>query len=63
VDVLTSTADAGVPSVATLKPSAEIFASEEDIAEMARRIDDAGSIVIMWEQRRTITPRGIVICS
>ncbi len=47
VDVLTSKADGGVASVATLKPSPEIFARDEDIAETARRIDEAGSIVIM----------------
>jgi len=47
MDVLISTADASVSSLATLKPQPEIVASEEDIAEMARRIDDAGSIVIM----------------
>ena len=47
VDVLTAKADGSVASVATLKPSPEISASEDDIAEMARRIDEAGSIVIM----------------
>jgi pyruvate dehydrogenase (quinone) len=47
VDVLMAKADGGVTSVATLKPSPEISAGEEEIAEMARRIDEAGSIVIM----------------
>jgi pyruvate dehydrogenase (quinone) len=47
VDVLTAKADRGVPSVRTLKPSPEIAASEEDVAEMAGRIDKAGNIVIM----------------
>ena len=47
VDVLTSRADGGVASVATLKPNPEIVAREEDIADMARRINEAGSIVIM----------------
>jgi pyruvate dehydrogenase (quinone) len=47
VDVLTAKADGGVPSLATLKPRPEIFAAEADIVEMARRIDEAGSIVIM----------------
>ena len=47
VDVLTAKADGGVASVATLKPRPESFASEEDITEMARRIDEAGSMVIM----------------
>ena len=47
VDVFSAKADGSVASVATLKPRPEIVASEEDIAEMARRIDEAGSIVIM----------------
>ena len=38
VDVLTAKASGGVASIATLKPSSEIFATEEDIAETARRI-------------------------
>ena len=46
-DVISAKADGSVPSVATLKPRPEIVASEEDIAEMARRIDEARSIVIM----------------
>ncbi len=49
-DVISAKADGDVSSVATLKPRPEIVASEaneEDIAEMARRIDEAGSIVIM----------------
>lgn len=47
VDVLTAKANAGVASIATLKPRPEIVASEDDIAEIARRIDEAGRIVIM----------------
>src|ERR1700727_1245517 len=47
MDVLTAKADGAIASVATLKPRPEIVASEEDIAEIARRIDEAGSIVIM----------------
>jgi pyruvate dehydrogenase (quinone) len=47
MDVLTASVDGSVASVATLKPRPEIFASEADIAEIARRIDQAGSIVIM----------------
>ena len=47
LDVLAAKAGGSVASIATLKSSPEIFASEEDIAEMARRIDDAGRIVIM----------------
>ncbi len=46
-DIVSPKADGEVPSVATLKPRAEIAAAEEDIAEMARRIDEVGSIVIM----------------
>ena len=47
MDVLTAKAGGSVSSVATLKPGPEISASEEDIAEIARRIDEAGSIVMM----------------
>ena len=47
VDVISAKADGGVPSVATLKPRPEIVASEAEIAEIIRRIDQAGSIVIM----------------
>jgi pyruvate dehydrogenase (quinone) len=47
VDVLTARTEGSVASVATLKPRPEIFASEADIAEMVRRIDEAGTIVIM----------------
>jgi pyruvate dehydrogenase (quinone) len=47
MDVLTAKADGGVASVATLKPRPEIIASEADIAEVARRIDEAEEIVIM----------------
>jgi pyruvate dehydrogenase (quinone) len=46
-DVINAKADGSVSSVATLKPRTEIVASEEDIGEIARRIDEAGSIVIM----------------
>ena len=47
VDVMLASAEGSVSSLATLKPRSEIIASEADIAEMARRIDEAGSIVIM----------------
>jgi pyruvate dehydrogenase (quinone) len=47
VDVLTATVNGNGAGVATLKPRPEIFADEADIAEMARRIDEAGSVVIM----------------
>jgi len=46
-DVLTEKAGSAVPSVATLKPHPEFTASESDVAEIARRIDKAGSVVIM----------------
>jgi thiamine pyrophosphate-dependent acetolactate synthase large subunit-like protein len=45
-DVLS--ARAGAPfSVATLRPRSEFAASEDDVAEIARRIDKAGNVVIM----------------
>ena len=47
MDVLAAKADGGVASLATLKPRPEFCASEADIIEIARRIDEAGSIVIM----------------
>ena len=47
LDVMLASAEGAVSSLATLKPRSEILASEADIAEMARRIDGAGSIVIM----------------
>jgi pyruvate dehydrogenase (quinone) len=46
-DVIGARADGSVSSVATLKPRPEIAASEADLTEIARRIDEAGSIVIM----------------
>jgi pyruvate dehydrogenase (quinone) len=46
-DVLAAKADGAVSSIATLRPRPEFAASEADIADMARRIDEAGSIVIM----------------
>jgi pyruvate dehydrogenase (quinone) len=46
-DVVGMKAEGGVSSIATLKPRPERVASEADIAEMARRIDEAGRIVIM----------------
>jgi pyruvate dehydrogenase (quinone) len=47
MDVLTASANGSVTSMDTLKPPPEISASETDIADMARRIDEAKSIVIM----------------
>src|SRR3979409_1549760 len=46
-DVLSAKAEGAVSSIATLKPKSEIAPSENDVAEMARRIDKAGSVVIM----------------
>ncbi len=47
MDVLAAKAEGAVPSLLTLKPRPEFSASEEDIGEIARRIDEAGSIAIM----------------
>ena len=46
-DVIAARADGEFSSVATLKPRPEFAASAEDIAEIARRIDQADSVVIM----------------
>jgi pyruvate dehydrogenase (quinone) len=46
-DVIAAKADGSVSSVATLKPRSELAASPADVADIARRIDDAGSVVIM----------------
>jgi pyruvate dehydrogenase (quinone) len=46
-DVISARADGEASSVATLKPRSEITAGEADIAEIARRIDAAGSVAIM----------------
>jgi len=46
-DVIAAKADGAVSSVATLKPRSEFSAAEADIAEIALRIDKAGSLVIM----------------
>jgi pyruvate dehydrogenase (quinone) len=46
-DILSAKAQGDVASVATLKPRPEICASEADIVEIVRRIDEADSIVIM----------------
>jgi pyruvate dehydrogenase (quinone) len=47
VDVISASSEGSVASLATLKPRSEIVASEADITEIARCIDEAGSIVIM----------------
>src|SRR6202161_4703936 len=46
-DVLSAKAVGTASSVATLKPRGEVTPSEADVAEIARRIDKAESVVIM----------------
>jgi pyruvate dehydrogenase (quinone) len=46
-DVIAANAEGSVSSVVTLKPRPELAASPADIAEIARRVDEADSIVIM----------------
>ena len=46
-DVLSTKAVGVASSVATLKPRSEVAASESEVAEMARRIDNADRVVIM----------------
>jgi pyruvate dehydrogenase (quinone) len=46
-DVIGARADGSVSSLATLKPRPEIAASEAEITEITRRIDEADNIVIM----------------
>jgi pyruvate dehydrogenase (quinone) len=46
-DVIAANAEGGVSSVATLKPRPELAASEADIAEIARRLDQADNVAIM----------------
>jgi len=46
-DVLEAKADGAVSSVATLKPRPEVIPSEQDIVDIASRIDVADSVVIM----------------
>src|SRR6266436_5675674 len=46
-DVISAKVDGAVSSVATLKPRGEITPGETDVAEIARRLDKAGSVVIM----------------
>jgi pyruvate dehydrogenase (quinone) len=65
MDVIGATSDGSVASITTLKPRPEISADETDVAEMARRIDEAGRIVIMCgagchgaaEELRTLSDR------
>src|SRR5499425_3054337 len=46
-DVIAAKANGVVSSVATLKPRPELAASAADIAEIARRVDQADTVVIM----------------
>src|ERR1700730_13341310 len=46
-DVLSAKAEGGPFSVEMLRPRSEFTAGESDVAEIARRIDKAGSVVIM----------------
>jgi pyruvate dehydrogenase (quinone) len=46
-DVMSAKAEGAVKSVATLRPRTEFAASAEEVAEIARRIDKAGSVLIM----------------
>jgi pyruvate dehydrogenase (quinone) len=46
-DVIGARADTGVPSLATLKPQPEFTASDEEIADIANRIDGADSVVVL----------------
>jgi pyruvate dehydrogenase (quinone) len=46
-DVIAAKADGGLTSVATLRQRQEFPASAEDVAEIARRIDQAGTVLIM----------------
>jgi len=46
-DVIAAKADSGVSSISTLKPRPELAASATDVTEIARRLDEAGSVVIM----------------
>jgi pyruvate dehydrogenase (quinone) len=46
-DVIAAKAEGEVASVATLRPRHEFAANAEEIAEIARRIDQAASVVIM----------------
>jgi pyruvate dehydrogenase (quinone) len=46
-DVIAAKAEGRLSSVATLKPRPEFAASDEDIAEITRRIDQADSVVVM----------------
>ena len=46
-DVFQSKAEGAVSSISTLRPRPEIVPNSQDLAEIVRRIDAAGSVVIM----------------
>ena len=46
-DVIAAKAEGAVTSVATLRPRQEFVASSEEVAEIARRVDKAESVLIM----------------
>ena len=46
-DVIEAKADGDISSVATLKPRPEVVPGAEDIADIASRLDEAGSVVVM----------------
>jgi pyruvate dehydrogenase (quinone) len=46
-DVVSAKAEGAASSIVTLKPRSEISPNETDVADMVRRIDAAGSVVIM----------------
>jgi thiamine pyrophosphate-dependent acetolactate synthase large subunit-like protein len=46
-DVISAKAQGAVTSVATLRPRTEFAASNEEVTEIARRVDKAGSVLIM----------------
>ncbi len=46
-DIIAAKADGGIVSVATLKPRPELAPSAADVDEIARRIDEADSVVIL----------------
>jgi pyruvate dehydrogenase (quinone) len=46
-DALSAKAEGSVSSLATLRPRAEISPDEPDVAEIAKRINDANNVVIM----------------
>jgi pyruvate dehydrogenase (quinone) len=46
-DVMAAKANGGVSSIPTLKPRPELAADQKDVSEIARKIDEAGNVVIL----------------